>query len=757
MLSYAHAVRSKDSIGSSTILTLLAGALFGLATAIRGNGLLSGIIFAWDALGPVFSILFGDRALATLRRLSMTVLAGLLVAAGYAIPQYIAYREYCNADLQRPWCSRLPPSIYGFVQEHYWEVGFLKYWTVSNIPLFILAAPVLFLLFNTGYGAMHHGRSVLIAVIGEERPSFTSQASYQADRTAYIHIFERFAMPQLVLALLATTSFHVQIINRISSGYPIWYIVLAIAIDDQSPTLECGHLRTEHYYPFRQLRGKLPRMMVQGFVVYAVVQAGLFSSFLPPAPVASSSTLHGRSHAGRSRSHTVTVNLKDGKGDPYVVENDEDSSYSQAAGNLSHSITPEEDSEFKRIEELSKEKQRTSPWTREGSDMPPVARGRSAGAMTKGKLLTTPSRMLKFIIPLSPRDTNSDRKDIEPLALLVHPQQPLSYLERLIQSELPVLEDGKPPGIVFRAEDTGEDSGKEEKKEDDVDDVDDVEDVEDLSAEDKTRIDGKLMKTGKLNSKGKPEEAPESKPEPEPVDPNHPNFVRWSPSTEIGDFIRDAARAKEFALDVEGAGTIYVGVPSFSDRTYYLRMRLRKTGRRILQLADLKKECDHLAHRGAKQLAQLGFGGLVTWWVAVYYLTFKTDYGWDVMEPVSYLVGLTTVIGAYLWFLWHNRDVSYRSAMQLTVSRRQTQLYEQKGFDIHKWEFLVEEGNRLRREIKMIADEYDVEWDETKDEGHKKVAQALREERKKDKEKKKDEEDDEDDDDDDQESGSKRK
>lgn len=42
----------------------------------------------------------------------------------------------------------------------------------------------------------------------------------------------------------------------------------------------------------------------------------------------------------------------------------------------------------------------------------------------------------------------------------------------------------------------------------------------------------------------------------------------------------------------------------------------------------------------------------------------------------------------------------------------------------------------------MIADEYDVEWDETKDEGHKKVAQALREERKKDKEKKNDDDDD---------------
>lgn len=136
----------------------------------------------------------------------------------------------------------------------------------------------------------------------------------------------------------------------------------------------------------------------------------------------------------------------------------------------------------------------------------------------------------------------------------------------------------------------------------------------------------------------------------------------------------------------------------------------------------------------------------------VYYLTFRTDYGWDVMEPVTYLVGLTGLIGGYMWFLYHNREVSYRSAMNFTVSRRQSQLYEQKGFNLSQWEGLVEEANRLRREIKMVADEYDVEWDEIRDEHDEKVAQALREERKKERKngKKKDKEDDEDEGDDDE-------
>lgn len=79
-----------------------------------------------------------------------------------------------------------------------------------------------------------------------------------------------------------------------------------------------------------------------------------------------------------------------------------------------------------------------------------------------------------------------------------------------------------------------------------------------------------------------------------------------------------------------------------------------------------------------------------------------------------------------MWFLYHNREVSYRSAMNFTVSRRQSQLYEAKGFNVQHWEGLVEEGNRLRREIKMVADEYDVEWDESKEAGDIKVKLALR-------------------------------
>ncbi|RAR09784.1 Calcium uniporter protein, mitochondrial [Stemphylium lycopersici] len=447
---------------------------------------------------------------------------------------------------------------------------------------------------------------------------------------------------------------------------------------------------------------------------------------------------------------------------------DYSNSNARPAAELNEKITQEEKDHFAKKLREDKSKQIRTPWHRQGSDTPPVARQRSAGAMTKGKLLTTPSRMLKIILPLTTTDQNTDRKDIEPLALLVHPQQPISYLERLIQAELPTIKDKqgreRQPNVYFRAEDSMQSEAQPEETEktpvsSDNESLSQQEGEEDFEQVDEIRIDGKVQKTGKLSSQDRktPEQAEELRGGPgkggvesysgqgheAPADKEGDRkFVRWSSSTEIGDFIRDAARGQEFAIEIEGAPEeIRVGVPSFNDRTYYLRMRLRKTSKKISTMADVKRECDELAQKAAKNVAIAGFGGIVGWWCVVYYLTFQTELGWDVMEPVTYLVGLSTLIGGYVWFLYHNREVSYRSAMNFTVSRRQQKLYQQHNFDLRKWEALIEDGNALRKEIKAVANEYDVEWDELQEEKDEKVQQALKKERRKKEEKKKDKDD----------------
>lgn len=231
------------------------------------------------------------------------------------------------------------------------------------------------------------------------------------------------------------------------------------------------------------------------------------------------------------------------------------------------------------------------------------------------------------------------------------------------------------------------------------------------------------------------------------VSESEKNWVRWSSSTEMGDFIRDAARGREFAIEVEGYDLeMRVSVPSFNDRTYYMRMRLRRMSRQIDDLASIKKECDELAHKSAHRLAQGGFAALASWWGVVYYVTFQTEWGWDLVEPITYLVGLSTIMGGYLWFLYISKDLSYKAAMNITVSRRQNALYEAKGFDMQRWEQLVQEANTMRREIKTIAAEYDVDWDEMKDlAGSKQVKKVLEKERHKDRDDRDEEEEEGDD------------
>lgn len=243
-------------------------------------------------------------------------------------------------------------------------------------------------------------------------------------------------------------------------------------------------------------------------------------------------------------------------------------------------------------------------------------------------------------------------KDVEPLALLVHPHQPLSYLERLIQSELPAIKNGNGdaqiPQVHFRAEDSHQDEMGHDpvaKKKDDT-----PEDLhEDYEGDlEETKFDGKSEKTGKLGKK--PAVEVESLGEggvesysglghegPTPEDGSSARkFVRWSSSTEIGDFIRDAARGKEFAVEIEGASEeIRISVPSFNDRTHYLRLRLRKAASKIIDLSGIKRECDLAAHKNAQRWATGGALALVGYWYVVYRLTFETDLGWDTMEPVT--------------------------------------------------------------------------------------------------------------------------
>lgn len=109
----------------AALFTISGGLASCLATLIRSNGILSGMLYAWDAVACVLNLARRDRDPRQIVRLVSLGVGGALIASGMILPQYKAYCEYCTgSQLQdvRPWCHDYLPSIFTFVQSHYWYV-----------------------------------------------------------------------------------------------------------------------------------------------------------------------------------------------------------------------------------------------------------------------------------------------------------------------------------------------------------------------------------------------------------------------------------------------------------------------------------------------------------------------------------------------------------------------------------------------------------------------------------------------------------
>ena len=131
---------------------------------------------------------------------------------------------------------------------------------MSNLPLFFIAAPMIVFMVFSGLWAWR-GAPLPESEVGEEHRML--QASKESIRGL--------AVPQIALTLLALTTYHVQIITRLSSAYLIWYWWLAFLVANDSRVKVFGRQRSA------------VRIMIQWMVIYGLIQTGLFASFLPPA------------------------------------------------------------------------------------------------------------------------------------------------------------------------------------------------------------------------------------------------------------------------------------------------------------------------------------------------------------------------------------------------------------------------------------------------------------------------------------------
>jgi phosphatidylinositol glycan class V len=132
------------------------------------------------------------------------------------------------------------------------DSGLFRYWKMSNLPLFLLAAPMLYVLARSGMAQL------------------MSRASAENARSErLVGLVKSAAAAQALIAAFTLTSHHVQMITRMGSGYPLWYLWLAGQLSRDDKPLAKGGFPSSGFVMF--------------MVMYASIQAVLFASFLPPA------------------------------------------------------------------------------------------------------------------------------------------------------------------------------------------------------------------------------------------------------------------------------------------------------------------------------------------------------------------------------------------------------------------------------------------------------------------------------------------
>ncbi|KAG1765770.1 glycosyltransferase family 76 protein, partial [Suillus occidentalis] len=197
---------------------------FTLASMFRSNGTFSSGFILWGML--VAPLLTGQRNELTPRHLLKCVLLTALPLVPFIHHNTIAYLRFCKPSATRipDWCtSNMIPSIYSHVQSKYWNVGFLRYWTVSNIPNFILAFPALLHVFAFCWFYLSNLPAILPHIAPWIRTKNNDVHPPQLDSPFLSPSLLPHVLHALALALILTFNAHVQISLRLLPSLPITY------------------------------------------------------------------------------------------------------------------------------------------------------------------------------------------------------------------------------------------------------------------------------------------------------------------------------------------------------------------------------------------------------------------------------------------------------------------------------------------------------------------------------------------------------
>ncbi|NWR79952.1 PIGV mannosyltransferase, partial [Centropus unirufus] len=246
----------------------LSGLLFSLASGVRANGVVNaGFLLYSCSKSFALHLRVGSGSARMLWKPLLGVAApAVLTCAGVLLPfawfQFSAYVRFCVPrpgpepavpkplrqlaldkgyrlaaphGVQPPWCSHRFPVIYSYIQDVYWNVGFLRYFELRQIPNFLLALPVTIL---GSWAAWTYGtanpRHCL--TLGLERRKSEGEGKPRAGfccPAVFVYVVHA-----TVLLVFGFFCMHVQVLTRfLGSSSPVLYWFSAHLLQEYEPWL----------------------------------------------------------------------------------------------------------------------------------------------------------------------------------------------------------------------------------------------------------------------------------------------------------------------------------------------------------------------------------------------------------------------------------------------------------------------------------------------------------------------------------------
>lgn len=174
-----------------------------------------------------------------------------------------------HSQYNQTWCYEKIPLSYSHVQKHYWNVGFLNYYEFKQIPNFLLASPIIFIVLTSSvqFFKEHANYCMNVGILNVFKE--TSSKSTRFNKEIFVFVVHAF-----LLTIFCALCIHVQVTTRmICCSSPILYWFCAYYFRNYNCKQKIFFLDSSVT--------NYQRFIKYYFVGYYIVGTFMFCNFLP--------------------------------------------------------------------------------------------------------------------------------------------------------------------------------------------------------------------------------------------------------------------------------------------------------------------------------------------------------------------------------------------------------------------------------------------------------------------------------------------